>query len=147
MKRKLLFLLLLAAFLLLVTAAAVTGDDPESERIRYDVTGERAFEGIAANAGYVVEGFTYFTLKTGKYVVDVQMGPKEFMDRSGFQLKASEPVTVIGMPITIDGRAMVLTREIRAGDRLFVARDRNGESMWDPNRPVQMDTELPIICE
>jgi hypothetical protein len=133
---------------MLITAGAVIANDGDIRKfdgVRYDVNLERTFEGIATNTGYVVDGFMYFALKTRDYLVEIQMGPKDFVERSGFKLKAGESITVIGMPTAVEGRAMVLAREIRGLNTVFVARDRNGEPRWDPNRPVQMDTEFPEI--
>jgi hypothetical protein len=83
----------------------------------------------------------YFTLWTRNGAVAVELGPKEFVERSGFKLSSGQIITVVGMPIVISHREMVLAREITIGDSVFVVRDRNGEPMWDRDRPVQMDPD------
>jgi len=59
--------------------------------------------------------------------VAVEIGPKEFVERSGFKFSSGQIISVVGMPIVISHREMVLAREITTGDSVFVVRDRNGE--------------------
>jgi len=44
----------------------------------------------------------------------------------------------------------VLAREITIGGFVFVVRDRNGEPMWQMDRPIQMDPDVgagsPPVC-
>jgi hypothetical protein len=89
----------------------------------------------------------YFPLKTITTVLEVQIGPKDFVDRSGFKPKAGEMVTVIGVPAILDGREALLAREVRTRSTVFVVRDPNGDPMW--LKPVQMDPDLPesVMCE
>jgi hypothetical protein len=114
-----------------------------------DVLDERMFEGTVLSKGYVIEGLMYFPLKTATGVLEVQIGPKDFVERGGFKPKIGEMVSVIGVPAILEGRKAVLAREVRHKSTVFVVRDRNGEPIWDPNRPVQMDTDFPesTVCE
>jgi len=57
----------------------------------------------------------------------IEIGPKEFVERSGFKFSSGQIMSVVGMPIVISHREMVLAREITTGDSVFVVRDRNGE--------------------
>jgi hypothetical protein len=45
-------------------------------------------------------------------------------------------LTVVGLPIVINNREMVLACEITIYDSRFVVRDRNGESIWENDRPI-----------
>ena len=71
--------------------------------------------------------------------MEVQIGPEELVERSGFKLKIGEMVTAVGMPLVWYGREIVLAREVRKYDSVLVVRDRDGYPMWDMNRPIQMD--------
>jgi hypothetical protein len=146
----------LAAALMLLLAVPVasgirTSDDLRNVRnldqTRYDVTAERTFEGIIASTGHVVDGFMYFSMKTSEKTMEVQIGPKGFVESVGIKLKAGAVVTIVGMPVMLEEREVVLAREVRSMAMVLIVRDRNGEPMWDLNRPVQMDpdfTESPV---
>src|SRR5437762_7621525 len=72
---------------------------------------ERMFEGVVASKADAVEGLMYFSLKMANRIVEVQIGPKEFIERSGFKLSTGDRVTVIGMPAVVNGRHGVLARD------------------------------------
>ena len=138
MRNKLgLFTIFTAAIVLL---AAVASAD------RRDVTGysllkERMFDGIVASKGHVREGLVYFPLRTVNTMMEVQIGPKEFVDHSDFKLNIGESVTVIGMPVTENEQQIVLAREVRSMKAVLVVRDRFGLPLWERDRPVYMDPE------
>jgi hypothetical protein len=140
MKNGIFMSMLIATAMVVLSTAAVGA---------LDVLDERMFEGTVVSKGYVIDGLMYFPLKTATGVLEVQIGPKDFVERSGFKPKIGEMVTVIGVPAILSEREVVLAREVRHKSTLFVVRDRNGEPMWDPNRPVQMDTDFPesTMCE
>jgi hypothetical protein len=141
--RKLFFLLIIAAILLLIaTAAGGFAADGPRDLARYDVNAERVYVGAVHDRPSEFEGRMYFTLWTSNGIVAVEIGPKDFVEHSGFKFAAHQMVTVVGMPVVIGNRNMVLAREIMMTGAVFVVRDRNGQPKWDPDVPVQMDPEL-----
>jgi hypothetical protein len=76
-------------------AAIVVSAGDRRDVIGYNLLKERMFEGIVASKGHIIEGLMYFPLKTANTTMEVQIGPKEFVDRSGFKLNVGETVTVI----------------------------------------------------
>ena len=50
-------------------------------------------------------------------------------------------LTVTGMPIVMNGRDVVLAREIRSANGVLVLRDPMGLPLWENDRPIQMDPE------
>ena len=154
MRHKLIFCIIVAAALVLLTAMAIGARDwrdRDANGPRYNVAAERMFEGKIADKGYILEGLMYFPLKTKRAVVDVHVGPKEFVLRSSFKLKPGEMVTVIGVPVVINERHVVLARQISSMNGSLVIRDDTGLPLWETNRPIQMDperqTQLPEVCE
>jgi hypothetical protein len=111
-------------------------------RGRYDVFAERVYEGTVSSKGRVVDGLMYFVLRTSDRIVEVEIGPEEFVARNGFTLKTGDMITVVGMPLARNGRDIVRAREVRTMTSVLVVRDRNGYPMWETNRPVQMDPEI-----
>jgi hypothetical protein len=124
--------------------------DRVTDGITYDPPAEQVFVGTVHAKPTLSSGRMYFTLWTRTGAVAVEIGPKDFAERIGLKLTSGQLVTVIGMPIVISPREMVLAREITMGDSVFVVRDRNGHPMWDRDRPIEMDPEAgcisPPVC-
>jgi hypothetical protein len=116
---------------------------------RYNVAAETMWEGVVASQGHVVNGLVFFPLSTEDGMMEVEIGPRDFVARSGFNLKTGEMVTVIGAPAIEDGRDVVLAREVRTMRAVLVVRDRNGLPRWNAARPVEMDPEFSdsTLCE
>ena len=143
-------MLFAAALVLLLTAAG--GASPTSrnpDTVPYDVTAERMFEGMVAGTLHSVGGIMYFTLKTVERDLEVELGPRDFIERNEFKLKIGEMVTVAGVRTMVRQREVLLAREVRSGRGVFIVRDRNGAPMWEADRPIQMDPERSesLLCE
>ena len=156
MPKKFLICVFLGAAMLLLSAIVVgaqkmdrPGEARDIDSVRYDVLAEQVYEGTVGSKGYVVDGLMYFALRMSDSTVEVQMGPGEFVERSGFKLKIGERATALGMRLGWNGRDIVLAREVNDVTSVLVVRDRNGYPMWDMNRPIQMDPELSEfhLCE
>ena len=153
MKRILVYLLVALAMLFI--AATVTGafdrrdDMREIDRIRYDLTAEKVYEGRVESKGHVLDGLMYFPLRMADITTEVQIGPEELVTQSSFRLKIGEMVTVVGMPSVWNGRELILAREVSSPASILVVRDRDGFPLWDTNRPIRMDPERAEwnLCE
>jgi hypothetical protein len=110
----------------------------------YNVLAERIFKGTVPGGGFVRDGLVYFPLRTAEATVEVQIGPKEFVERSGFRVQAGDLVTVIGMPITVKDRQIVLAREVRSMSGVLIVRDEMGLPRWEKDGPALMDPERRI---
>src|SRR5262249_35440528 len=132
---------LYALIAVLFLAVAAGAADRRHDVIGYNVMAERAFIGSAESKPYVLNQLMYFPLKTEDSVVLVQIGPKDFVELSNFKIKAGEVLTVIGMPIVMNRRNVVLAREVRSVSGVFVVRDAVGLPRWDSDGPIQMDPE------
>jgi hypothetical protein len=91
----------------------------------------------------------YFTLKTADTDMEVQLGPRSFIEKSEYKLKLGERVSVIGVPSMRKEREVLLAREVRCSKGVFMIRDRNGEPIWDADRPIQMDPDRAesVLCK
>jgi hypothetical protein len=143
MRKELLFSLVIAAIILLIGSIgnAVVADDL-ADRVQYDLAAEQVFAGTAHDRPNVFEGRMYFTLWTSKGMVAVEIGPEQFVKRSGFRLGPGELVTVVGMPVILSGREMVLAREVTKTGSILVVRDRKGRPVWHKDRVIEMDPEV-----
>ena len=125
-----------AVVLLTVVAVANDRRDRVPDVIGYNVLAERMYKGIVASEGHTSEGFMYFPLRTANNMVEVQIGPKGFVDRSGFKLNIGDTVTVIGMPLILNERQVVLARVVSSMAGVLVVRDRVGLPLWERDRPL-----------
>jgi hypothetical protein len=145
MKRAILLALITTAIVLLLgTAAGALAADRVRDAVTYDLKAEQVFVGTVHGKPTLFAGRMYFTLWTGNGAVAVEIGPKEFVERSGFKLSSNQMISVVGMPIVISHREMVLAREITIGGFVFVVRDRNGEPLWQTDRPIQLDPDVGV---
>jgi len=142
MRSKLLFCALFAAAIVLLASVVVVAFNPrgfDRDAIGYNQLAERVFKGPVVSKEYVIEGLLYFPLRMADGLVEVQIGPKDFVKRSGFKLNVGDIVTVIGMPVIMMNRQVVLTREVRGVSGMLVVRDEVGLPLWEKELPVLMD--------
>ena len=146
MRNKLLTCVSLAALVLLnaVVGGAIYRRDRVPDIAGYNVLAERMFRGIVESEGHISEGLMYFSLRTTDTTMEVQIGPKDFANYSGFKLQSGDTVTVIGMPVVMKDRQVVLAREVRSMNGILIVRDRLGLPLWEGNRPILMDPERRI---
>jgi len=129
MRNKLVFCLfigVLATLLLDIAVNAIDRRDRHGSVDAYDVRAERVLEGIVAGKGHVMDGLMYFPLKTADTIVEVQLGPKESVERSTFIFKPGDMVVVVGVPVVLNEHAVVLARQISGMKGTLVLRDENG---------------------
>jgi len=154
MGKKLLLCVFAGTTMLLLTAIVAGALDRREDvrgidRLRYDVRTEQVYEGTVGSRGHVVDGLVYFALRMSNSTVEVQVGPEEFVEQSGFKLKIGKMVTVMGAPVVWNGRDIVLAREVSNMNSVLVVRNPDGYPMWDTNGPIHMDPELlkSHLCE
>jgi hypothetical protein len=136
MRNKLVFFTVFAVAMVLLPDVIVSADRRHRDVIGYNVLKEQMYEGMVASNGHVIEGLMYFPLRTANNMVEVQIGPKGFVDRSGFKLNVGDTVTVIGMPLILNERQVVLAREVSSMAGVLVVRDRVGLPLWERDRPL-----------
>ena len=135
MRKKLVFSLIFAVAIVLLAALVVGAPDRrDRDMIGYNVLAERMFEGIVASKGQVIGGLMYFPLRTANRIIEVQIGPKEFVERSGFKLNTADLVTVVGMPVVTKEREVVLARRVSTPNGVLVVRDEVGLPLWERDR-------------
>jgi hypothetical protein len=145
MRNKLLFfcMLLAALAILMLATVVVSSDRRDRDVVGYNVLKERMFEGVVASKGHLMGDLMYFSLKMGNSVVEVQIGPKEFVEQSGFRPNTGDSVTVIGMPVIMNEQQVVLAREVRSMNGMLIVRDQVGRPLWERD-PILMDPERRI---
>lgn len=115
----------------LLTSIVVDADDWR-DRNRddggYDVRAERILEGTVAGKRHIMEGLIYFPLQTADTIVEVQLGPKEFVERTPFifELEPGDTVIVVGVRVVLNKRGVVLVRVISGMNGTLYLRDHRG---------------------
>jgi len=137
------FLLAITIFLLLAVTAGSSGsaDDRNGDIMGYNVLYERVFQGAVQDKPYLMGEMLYVPLRTTDSVVHVQIGPRKFVEGSGFKFRVGETLTVIGMAVVMKGQNVVLAREVRSMNGVLTVRDNVGLPLWDTDKPIQMDPE------
>jgi hypothetical protein len=143
MRNKLIFCVLFVTAILLFAAVAGSSDrrDRAGDTVGYNVLAERVFEGSVQSKPYTIERIVYFSLRTADSMVQVQIGPKEFVERSNFKITVGDMVTVTGMPVVMNGRDVVLARQVSSTNGVLTVRDAMGLPLWEHDGPFQMDPE------
>ena len=121
-----LFIGVIATLLVDIVVNAIDRRDRHGSVDAYDVRAERVLEGIVAGKGHVMDGFMYFPLKTTDTIVEVQVGPKELVERSTFIFKPGDTVVVVGVLVVLNQHGVVLARQISGMSGTLVLRDDDG---------------------
>jgi hypothetical protein len=145
MRNKFVFFTVFAVAVVLLAAVVASAlDRRDRDVMGYNILKERIFKGVVANQGHINEGLMYFTLRAANNMMEVQIGPKEFVDRSDFKLKTGETVTVTGMLLVLNRQPVVLARRVSSMSATLVVRDQVGLPLWELDGPVLMDPERMI---
>lgn len=125
----------LMTFLLAVPGTFAGGKDPAVAAPAYDTKTEIQFEGSVSEVRQVSSGAligTFLTVKTKAESVDLYLGPVEFIKMFDIQFKNGDAVEVTGSKVKIDGKDLVLGREVRLGNgkTTLVLRDAKGSPNW-----------------
>jgi hypothetical protein len=128
MRGKLIFCLLMGVLTTLLVAIVVSPSDRRDRNLDgyYDVKAERIFEGFVAGKGHIMDGLMYFPFKTADAVAEVQLGPKDLVQRSTFIFKPGDMVVVVGVPVVLNERRVVIAREISGMNGTLVLRNDEG---------------------
>jgi hypothetical protein len=138
MRGKWIFCLLIGGLTTLLVAIVVNASDRRDRNGNvgpyYDVKAERIFEGVVPGKGHIIDGVMYFPLKTADNILEVQLGPKEFVQRSTLIFKPGDMVIVVGVPVLLNERGVVLAKEISGMNGTLVLRDDDGVPYGTPTR-------------
>ena len=72
----------------------------------------------------------HLTVRNETAAFEVHVGPLAFASSKGFEFTNGDQLTVIGSKTTMDGKDVVLAREIKKGDAVLTLRDAKGFPLW-----------------
>ena len=130
----------LKAIGLLATAATwflLSGDALAQGRMRggmrsahYDAAAEVTVKGTVEGLKQGPAHGTHVMLNTPDGTLELAMGPSKYQTDKKYELSKGDNIEVIGAKSRVDGRELLLVREIKKGSETMTFRDAKGFPMW-----------------
>jgi hypothetical protein len=73
---------------------------------------------------------SHVLLKTQDGIVEIHLAPTKFVKQYQLIIERGDKVEVLGSRVTLDGKDVLLAREIVRGQEIFVFRDASGKPVW-----------------
>jgi len=70
------------------------------------------------------------TAKEGKDILDVYLGPADFIKGFGVTFAKGDRIHVFGSKVKFDGRFLILAKEVRRDSVTLYLRDAQGKAYW-----------------
>ena len=119
--------------------AAQTPSDGRQGRPMYDPKTEmtiagsvESVENVAGTAARGPNGLggTHLVVKSDKDSFAVHVGPTAYLAEKKITLAKGDKVEILGSRVTIDGKTVLIARQIRKGDETWTLRDASGRPAW-----------------
>lgn len=72
----------------------------------------------------------HVTIQIGKDAIAVHLGPAWFVDAQKTRLQSGDEVEVEGSRVSMDGKPVIIAREVRKGEQVLTLRDGAGIPVW-----------------
>ena len=96
----------------------------------YSVAGETSVKGTVEELKPGPNQGMHVMLKTSATTVELALGPSWYQTEKKYVLAKGDQIDVIGARSTVEGREVVLVREIKKGSETMTFRDAKGFPMW-----------------
>lgn len=134
MRIPILIAVVLAATVVVVNAQPRRGQGSP----RYDKATETTITGIVedvqSHQGRVGGTGTHLVLKTDQGLVDVHVGPTNWLAKQQYAFAKGDALQVLGSKVTVDGVDAFIAREITKGEAKIVLRNDSGIPEWSGGR-------------
>ena len=102
---------------------------------RYDKAAEQTISGVVREVqqhqGRMGGSGTHLALETGTGVLDVHVGPTNWLASQKYAFAAGDTLSIVGSMVKIDGKNAFLAREItKAGTAPMQLRNSDGFPLW-----------------
>lgn len=125
---------ILTATLLLFATTALAQPGRGMGMPRYDKATETTLHGtvqeVQSHQGRMGGTGTHLLLKTDAGVVEVHVGPANWLADKKYTFANGDALQVLGSKVTVAGQDAFLAREITKGDTKIVLRNENGIPAW-----------------
>jgi hypothetical protein len=85
--------------------------------------------GSGGGAGATAGG-THLMMKTEKETLAVHIGPTAYLEEKGIILAKGDVLEILGSRVIIDGKPVVIAKQIKKGDSTWTLRDASGRPLW-----------------
>jgi hypothetical protein len=104
------------------------------QALHYDKTKEMTVTGtvdeVLPRQGRVGGSGTHVRLKTDSGMVDVHLGPSNWLENQKYEFAKGDALEVTGSRTTIDGVDSLIAREVRKGQTTMTLRNEQGMPAW-----------------
>ena len=125
---------LVAAACALVLAQPPGGGMKKNTRMpRYDASTEITLTGTVQDVLHPQMGQmkgTHLLLKTETEMIEIHVGPSNFVSSKGFTFAKGDSIQVLGSKVTIDGKEALIAREVTKDSKTLTLRDKTGRPLW-----------------
>jgi len=104
---------------------------------RYDPATETNVTGTVSEVTEQTDGRmagVHLTLAVDSGMINVRLGPKQFLDSKQFTIEKGDRMEVTGSRIEVRGVSTIIAREIKKGDQTLTLRDKTGIPAWSQGR-------------
>jgi hypothetical protein len=96
----------------------------------YSVAAEMTVNGTVEDLKPGPRQGMHVMLKTSDATIELALGPSWFQTEKKYELAKGDQINVIGAKSKVDGRDVLLVREIKKGSETMTFRDAKGFPMW-----------------
>ncbi len=96
----------------------------------YSVAAEVSVKGTVEDLKPGPQQGMHVMLKTSDATLELALGPSWYQTQKKYELAKGDQIDVIGAKTKVDGRDVVLVREIKKGSETMTFRDAKGFPMW-----------------
>jgi hypothetical protein len=148
MQRRLIMKKILVAGLVLVFGLALASD-AFAQQVRrgcwgradrynrlYNPATVETISGTVTDVGYfspaegMAQGVHVLVRQPDGQTVDVQLGPRWYLDNQDITIKEGDPITVTGSRVTLNGEPVIIASEVRLNNEVLHLRNRQGYPLW-----------------
>ena len=128
--RSVALLLAVALLAVVMTASLVAQGRGRGGPANYSVAGETSVKGTVEELKPGPNQGMHVMLKTSATTLELALGPSWYQTEKKYVLAKGDQIDVIGARSTVEGREVVLVREIKKGSETMTFRDAKGFPMW-----------------
>jgi hypothetical protein len=96
----------------------------------YNLTAEMTISGTVEDLKPGARQGVHVMLKTSDATLELALGPSWYQTEKKYDLAKGDQINVIGAKSKVDGRDVLLVREIKKGSQTMTFRDAMGLPMW-----------------
>jgi DNA/RNA endonuclease YhcR with UshA esterase domain len=115
---------------LIVLLASLLGNAGTVPAPEYNKSAEVKLKGVIEDVKTAADNSIHLTLKSVTGSLDVLIAPEKFLKQMEIIFAKGEMIEVVGSPLTVDGNAIVLAREVTRNSDVVTIRDEQGKPVW-----------------